>query len=706
MCEPLLILRPLRCGEILRTASQLATSLALLVCTSLTVAQTTQPILPVLTRAEQIRQLAPEEAARGYRVKIRGVITNDVPSPDFFVQDSTAGIYVEGSLSGFEHRWGDLVEVEGVTGPGKFAPVIREQKLRVLGKGTLPPTRIHPFSELADGQQDSQWAAVRGIVRSVSIDRTSWRETVVAMTVVSGGGRFNARIPISHDEDFSSWVDSEVLIEGVCGSLFNTQRQLIGVLFYVPDLRFIKIEAPAKEVPLTSLMRFTPGGASQHRVRVRGVIAYQQRGRSLFLQNHGIGLRVLTQQDTELAVGDLVDVIGFPTMGDSAPVLEDAVFHRIGSGVLTEPLKLDLTIPWEQYDGALVTTDATLLQLETRPDGQHLVLQHEGQIFEATLEPRDPLDRLSSSPVNSKVRVTGICLVRNGGLWSTPQSFQLLLRSRQDVSLLRAPPWWNLRRALWLLGILTGLLLLVLIGMLVLGRKMREQMLIIRQKLQHGAVLEERNRIARELHDTLEQELAGITMQLDLAVDCFRQAPSVSFRALDAARNMSRHSMAEARRSVWDLRCDLLEQGDLPSALTHIVGPLVPGDEAKIVVNVTGTPVRLPGRVEMNLLRIGQEAVANAVKHGHASAIQIELQYTEKKVTLEVRDDGCGFNSDRTSSAGHFGMLDMHERAAALGCHLRVDSVAGRGTLIGVEVQHEKPISDAELKTHTHSGRG
>jgi signal transduction histidine kinase len=242
--------------------------------------------------------------------------------------------------------------------------------------------------------------------------------------------------------------------------------------------------------------------------------------------------------------------------------------------------------------------------------------------------------------------------------------------------------------------------------MLVLGRKMREQMLIIRQKLQHGAVLEERNRIARELHDTLEQELAGITMQLDLAVDCFRQAPSVSFRALDAARNMSRHSMAEARRSVWDLRCDLLEQGDLPSALTHIVGPLVPGDEAKIVVNVTGTPVRLPGRVEMNLLRIGQEAVANAVKHGHASAIQIELQYTEKKVTLEVRDDGCGFNSDRTSSAGHFGMLDMHERAAALGCHLRVDSVAGRGTLIGVEVQHEKPISDAELKTHTHSGRG
>jgi signal transduction histidine kinase len=121
--------------------------------------------------------------------------------------------------------------------------------------------------------------------------------------------------------------------------------------------------------------------------------------------------------------------------------------------------------------------------------------------------------------------------------------------------------------------------------------------------LQHGAVLEERNRIARELHDTLEQELAAITMQLDLAVDRFRQAPQVAFRALDAARSMSRHSMVEARRSVWDLRCDLLEKGDLPSALAGIVRSPATGSKAEIHVDVSGTPVRLPGRIEMNLLR-------------------------------------------------------------------------------------------------------
>lgn len=686
--------------------------LRIAICATLPVAgpatfsQTAQPALPLLTRAEQIRQLSTEEAARGYPVRITGVITDDVPAPDFFVQDSTAGIYVEGSTSPkFFHRWGNRVEIRGITGPGRFAPVIREQQLRVLGKGTLPPTRMLSFTEIAGGQQDSQWAVVHGIVRSASIDRSSWSETVLAMTVASGGGRFAVRVPIAHDADFSSWIDREIVIAGVCGSLFNTERQFIGVLFYVPDLSLIKVEAQAKEVQVSSLMRFTPRGESQHRVRLRGVVTYQQ-SRALYLQNQGMGLRVLTQQDTPLSIGDEVDVVGFPAAGESAPVLEDAVFHRVGTGSIGAPMKLDLAVPWEHYDGALVATDATLLQVQTRPDGQHMVLQQDGRIFEATMQGHQTGEDAETPRVNSLLRIVGICLVRNGGLWSTPQSFQILIRSPHDLTVLIAPPWWNLRRALWLLGILSGILFLVLVGMLVLGRKMREQMRLIRQKIQHGAVLEERNRIARELHDSLEQELAGITMQLDLAADCFRQAPPVAFRALDAARNMSRHSMMEARRSVWDLRCDLLEHGDLPSALSQIVRPLARGDQARMDVDVLGIPVRLPGRLEMNLLRIGQEAVANAIKHGHASTVRIELEYRPDAVILRVRDDGCGFDSSQSRSAGHFGMLDMRERAASLGSQLHVESAPGHGTLITVEVHHENPISDAELKTHTHSGRG
>ena len=662
--------------------------------------------LPTLTRADQIRALSPEQASQGYPVLIRGVVTMDAPAPDFFVQDSTAGIYVEGSVSPrYPHLLSQFVEIEGVTGPGKFAPVIRERKFRVLGPGALPKPQLFPFSELANGQQDSQWAEVRGIVRSAAIDRTSWREPALAMRIASEGGEFNVRVPIAHEQDFSSWVDSEVLIEGVCGSLYNTNRQLTGILFYVPRLSFIRVEAAATEVPLSALLRFSPADGTRHRVRVRGIVGYQQ-GKALFLQSQGKGLRVLTQQSTPLAIGDLVEVLGFPAMGDSAPMIEDAVFHRLLHDKAPVPVKLNLTAPWEQFDGMVVTTDAKLLNRQAQPDGLRLMLQHGDIFFDANVAAGAAAERMLSIPLNSEVQVTGICLVRSGGLWQVPQSFRMLLRAPQDVVVLRTPSWWNLRHTVWLLEITAGILIAVMIWVVVLGRRLQEQMAVIRQKLRSGAVLEERNRIARELHDTLEQELAGITMQLDLAVDCFQQAPGVAQHALETARDMSRHSMVEARRSVWDLRCQLLEDGDLVSALAQIVEPLVPREQTKVDFKVQGSPVRLPGPVEMNLLRIGQEAVANAVKHGRARQVAIELRYDPGSVCLTVSDDGAGFAPSQASPTGHFGLLDMRERAQSMGSHLRVESEPGRGTRIAVDVAVQpQEVSDEDLKANTYSGR-
>jgi signal transduction histidine kinase len=215
-------------------------------------------------------------------------------------------------------------------------------------------------------------------------------------------------------------------------------------------------------------------------------------------------------------------------------------------------------------------------------------------------------------------------------------------------------------------------------------------------------VLEERNRIARELHDTLEQELAGITMQLDLAADCFDQVPRVSREAIDTARRMSRHSMLDARRSVWDLRCHLLESGDLVSALREIVKPLAAPDRLNITVDINGNPVRLPSSLEMNLLRIGQEAVANAVKHSGCHQVMIELRYAPESVGLSVTDDGSGFTPVLT--AGHFGLLDMRERAQSIGCRLEIDSQPGKGTKISVKVAlNGTESTDEELKADSHS---
>jgi signal transduction histidine kinase len=663
--------------------------------------------LPTLTRADQIRRLTVDESPLEYPVRIRGVITDDVPAPDFFVQDSTAGVYVEGNPDlAFPHHLGDLVEVEGITGPGRFAPVVKEQKFRVVGKGTLPAARLYQFGELADGQHDSQWVKIRGIVRSVAIDRTSWKEVTLAMTLASGGGQFKVRVPISHEQDFASYVDSEILIEGVCGSLFNAERQLVGLLFYVPRLSFIQVETAASDVPFSALLRFSPGSSPHHRVRVRGVVGYQEAGHAIFLQNGGRGLRVLTQQATVLQIGDLVDAVGFPAMGESAPVLEDAVFHRVSHEAPPTPVNFDPNAPWEQYDGTVITLPAKLVHRQSQSTGLTLLLLQGDILFEAALPPGEAADRLASIPLNSQVAVTGISLVRSGGLWRVPESFRVLLRSQQDVAVISAPSWWNARHTLWVLGITAGILLAMIAWVVVLGRRVRGQMAIIRQKLRSSAVLEERNRIARELHDTVEQELAGITMQLDLAVDCFQQAPPVARQALETARNMSRHSMVDARRSVWDLRCHFLENGDLVSAMKNAVESLNLRDRVQVDVKVEGSPVRMASSMEMNLLRIGQEAVVNAAKHGCAHHIEIALAYARENVRLCVRDDGRGFDPAQTASTGHFGLLDMRERARCLGCDLQIDSRPGAGTAITVDVSIKpQSTSDAELKADTYSGR-
>ena len=657
-----------------------------------------------LTHANQVRQLSTEAASQALPVKIRGVVTVDFPAPDFFIQDSTAGIYVEGShLTAFPHHLGDLVEISGVTGPGKFAPVIREQETRVIGQTTLPKGRLYSFNELADGRMDSQWVQVRGIVHSIDIDRTSWHETALAMRVDSGNGEFAVRVPIAQEQDFSSWINREVLIEGVCGSLFTARRQLSGILFYVPRLSYLHIEPPAQETSFSALLQFSPG-QGRRRVRLSGVVAYQQPGSALFLESQGSGLRVLSQQDTRVEPGDVVEVFGYPAMGESAPILSDALFHRVDHGAPPRPVKLRLELPWEQFDGALVTVDARLLERQSEDSGLRVMLRSGNYLFEADAISPAVMDRISSIPLTSELQIRGVCLVRSGGLWSTPQSLRLLLRSTDDITVLRAPSWWNLRHAMWLLGVSIGVLLVVLAWTAVLGRRLREQMDLVRQKLRSGAVLEERNRIARELHDTLEQELAGITMQLDLASDCFEKVPRVAQDAIENARRMSRHSMLEARRSVWDLRCHLLESGDLVSALAEIVKPLVPADRVRINFKTYGNPVRLPSPVEINLLRIGQEAVANAIKHGGSTEITVELGYAPGQVRLCVSDNGCGFVP--SLSPGHFGLLDMRERAQSMGAQLEVDSQPGKGTnvLVGVSVDRT-PQADEESKAQTYSGR-
>jgi signal transduction histidine kinase len=201
-------------------------------------------------------------------------------------------------------------------------------------------------------------------------------------------------------------------------------------------------------------------------------------------------------------------------------------------------------------------------------------------------------------------------------------------------------------------------------------------------------VLEERTRIAREFHDTIEQQLGAMLLQLQAARSRLDSTPEFSRRALGLIESMLRHTQSETRHSVWDLRSRALEDGHLGTALSATASYVRNGSSVSVDVSVTGAPRPLPGLVESHLLRISQEATANAVKHAHASSIKIELQYQNDQVRLTVADDGRGFQPDSAPSgeSGHFGLLGMRERAEKIGGQLHISSAPGQGAKIEITV--------------------
>ena len=211
-----------------------------------------------------------------------------------------------------------------------------------------------------------------------------------------------------------------------------------------------------------------------------------------------------------------------------------------------------------------------------------------------------------------------------------------------------------------------------------------------RMASQFRAVLDERNRIAREIHDNLAQDILGISVQLELVARMMPAAAEVAKGHLDRARILVRNSMTEARRYVWDLRSQELQKKDLPAALRDTTKRLTAESEVEAVVEVAGPLRALPIEVETNLLRIGQEAINNAVKHAHANRIDVALNFDTRSVRLSVRDDGRGFDPNGQIADGHFGLIGMRERAEQIGGVLTVDSASARGTQIAVDV----PLND------------
>ena len=491
-------------------------------------------------------------------------------------------------------------------------------------------------------------------------------------------------------------VDSTVQFQGLCFYQFNKTRQALRPYLAIPAANLVFVDALATTdldtLPVRSvenLMQFSPVQSYVHRVRVRGVVIHSQPGEDFWIRDGGRGLHVVCDEKELLEVGAEVDVFGFLSHGEYGPMVEDAIFRKTAKTLPVPPIHLMKAAEALDHDSDLVECEAVIQEQWPALDGCRLKLSDGITEFPAVLRLTNHNEFPTHWLPGARVRVAGICAVSfltkpldPGTL--EPQHFQMLLRSPADVVVLQPPSWWTSGHVAWLLGAAALMLLLAVAIIVGIGRRHLREQAIERMKseAEFSAVMNERNRMAREFHDTLAQGLGAISLQLEVAK---RQLPADSNaqKPLGEAGAQTRASLDEVRNAIWNMRSQVLETGDLASALNGVLHALTDRNQLQAELKVIGEPKRFAPVVENNLLRIGQEAIANAVKYAQAKRIEVVLKFAERQFELCVSDDGRGFDpSHPPASEGGFGLVGMRERVAELNGELNVSSAPGKGSIV------------------------
>ncbi|MDD4026094.1 MAG: histidine kinase [Kiritimatiellae bacterium] len=702
-----------------------------------------------ITRIDEIKALSGEEIRVGRDVRLRGVVTARICRL-FIMQDGDSGIFVyprlardEGVWTGDDEVFGSLcpgteVEITGVTRQGGFAPVILPYAVTRLGKAPLPAPEPFNPGRFFRGLDDCRRVEARGVVQGF------WKRPPLGMVLVldANPGRFMARLPLDAQDACEGLVAAEVRLQGVAMAAFNTRGELLMPSVFVNALSDLTVErspgnAPfeAPKVPLSEVGGYRSAFGGKLRLHVEGVVTYAERiqisflddavwpyrslqgaapeqGCMFFVHDGETGLKVQTRQPIDLAPGDRVEVAGFVDRSRAVSGLTEAVVRKVRREAPPAPLRVSAEQIVEanefalyngvmaepgDFDGALVTCEATLTEDIQMDNGTRtLRLKKSGVSFKATLRGQRGASLPALRP-DSELCLTGVVML---DLWHpndlstvTRPQVELLLRSADDIVVLRQPSWWTAPRLLVALTVLMSVIFAGAVWVWLLHRRVRETTGRLAQEmhgrreaaLEFAVTLRERNRLAANLHDTLLQTLGGIGFQL---VACQKGGDTAARPQLDVARRMVSHASEELRNSVWTLRSLQAHGQRFGPALEAIVERARGTGDAAVTCRIEGEFEDVSEFVGGNLLLIIQEALLNAQKHAACGYIQVTVRREGERVDVEVRDDGRGFDDEngRGARAGHFGLDVMRERAERLGGRLAIESRPGVGTILRVTV--------------------
>lgn len=611
---------------------------------------------------------------------------------------------------------GDLVRAEGticLLGKRKERDALLT-KLTKIGHEPPAPPRPATFQAIQDGSLDYRIARLTGTVRDAARSDTSY-PWIILKLVIGGDQLLDVSVQsVGEDRDrILSLIGSTIQVDGIVVPHDRSLRTKMGrIVWCWTDRNVRQISRPderPRTIPdISSLNGLHPSTILRKgRHKATGKVLATWRENNLLIRTAQDEIcRIELSESALPAYGDTIEAIGFPESDLYHLNLVRATWRK------TEPLSLQqdptsVSAPdgimvgdWLPgifdmlYHGSVIHVSGIVRSIPGSDRSDGIMYVQDGQ---TTI----PVD-ITSNPqvtenlsVGCRIRATGVCVIDTpnwtpNALCQKLDRFLLVVRTPDDIEVLSRPSWWTTTRLLIAGGILLALLVVILIwnrSLIVLAERrgrelLREQIGHVRANLK----IDERTRLAVDLHDSLSQNLTGISLQLDLLDRLTGRTDPTVTKHLDIAARTLQSCRDELRGCIWDLRSQALDAPTLEEAIRMTLRPHL--DVARLSLRFPVPRRKLDDNTAHTLLRIIRELVSNALRHGAAKSIRIAGALDGNRLLASVQDDGTGFDpaTRPNSGAGHFGLDGIRERLRHFDGKLTVVSSPGKGTKVSFTI--------------------
>ncbi len=616
-----------------------------------------------------------------------------VGKSQFSFSDESGGTYIfaEAPTLGQLRQW-DVIRVKGemlVADVDKTRRFVAHEVSIIRHGSTIPPVNA-TAQEINAGKFDFKFVRIRGVFSSCVADEAA-------------PGYFWAALR-SPTVSCLLAIDADALKSRAIGELTDAEVEIVGLPMSIPGFRLslgkcvrvytaddISVLKPPPPNPLHA-QPLSEQSDTSHRQRISGdVVAVAH---DHFFVKTGIGriIKVIPAAGEHMPRSDeSVEVAGFREYVPYWLCLSEAIVRSLGKAAGTQQ---EQTQPATIAD--LFSDASGRKRVTTYLTGHRITLC--GKVASATEDEMElsdgensvyvmlgaVRDKISEIPkVGSTMEVTGLCWSEfhnkyEADTFPTFRRFAIYPHDASDISTIASPPWWTPFRLVLLILGLVALLTVSAAWNVALNRKAeRRGRELYEERASHAIAekrVEERTRLAVELHDSLSQTLSGVSMQMDVG-------------ETDTAKTLLKACQGELRRCLWDLRSRTFEEKDMTEAIERTLEPHAVG--ARISVRFNVPRERLSDSETHTILRIIRELAVNAIRHGKATEIKVTGECHGGLISFSVADNGCGFDPAVAPGPkeGHFGLLGIHERLKEFGGSIDLESAPGKGAKVNVKLK-------------------